>query len=162
MLLGFTPATCIWDWDASLNRLRETPYGSRKNPKAGRSPTYHLSTADINSHLPCRAHVVLCRVLEKSLTERLVRSTAWARKVYGIASVNQTWPHCDNQMGKAKSKPLAARLCRDTAWARHELAFRLQIHNHSMISIYRFSTAKVVIRSFSILRYMCTCCLLVK
>ena len=35
------------------------------------------------------------------------------------ASVNQTWPHCVNQMGKTQSKPLAARHGRGTAWARH-------------------------------------------
>ena len=31
-----------------------------------------------NSHLSCRAHAVLCRGLEKSLSERHGRSTAWA------------------------------------------------------------------------------------
>ena len=45
----------------------------------------------------------------------------------GMASVNQTWPHCVNQMGKTQSKPLVAHHGRRTAWARHamcELAFR--------------------------------------
>ena len=37
----------------------------------------------------------------------------------GIASVNQTRPHCVNQMGKTHSKHLAARHGRGTAWARH-------------------------------------------
>ena len=37
----------------------------------------------------------------------------------GITSVNQTRPHCVNQMGKTHSKPLAARHGRGTAWARH-------------------------------------------
>jgi hypothetical protein len=32
---------------------------------------------------------------------------AW--HVRGMASVNQTWLHCVNQMGKTHSKPLAAR-----------------------------------------------------
>ena len=36
-----------------------------------------------------------------------------------MASVNQTRPHCVNQMGKAYSKPLAARHGRGTAWVRH-------------------------------------------
>ena len=36
-----------------------------------------------------------------------------------MASVNQTRPHCVNQMGKTHSKPLAARHGRGTAWARH-------------------------------------------
>jgi hypothetical protein len=38
---------------------------------------------------------------------------------HGMASVNQTRPHCVNQMGKTHSKPLAARHCRETAWAQH-------------------------------------------
>ena len=48
-----------------------------------------------------------------------------------MASVNQTRPHCVNQMGKTHSKPLAARTARHsrgTAWARHamcESALRL-------------------------------------
>ena len=36
-----------------------------------------------------------------------------------MASVNQTRPHCVNQMGKTHSKPLAARRGRGTVWARH-------------------------------------------
>ena len=39
----------------------------------------------------------------------------------GMASVNQTRPHCVNQMGKTHSKPLAARHGRRTAWARHAM-----------------------------------------
>jgi len=38
-----------------------------------------------------------------------------------MASVNQTRPHCVNQMGKTLSKPLAARHGRGTAWARHAM-----------------------------------------
>ena len=41
-----------------------------------------------------------------------------------MASVNQTRPHCVNQMGKTHSKPLAARTARHsrgTAWARHAM-----------------------------------------
>ena len=38
---------------------------------------------------------------------------------HGMESVNQTWPHCVNQMGKTNSKPLAAWHGRGTAWARH-------------------------------------------
>ena len=40
---------------------------------------------------------------------------------HGMASVNQTRPHCVNQMGKTHSKPLAARHGRGTAWARHAM-----------------------------------------
>jgi hypothetical protein len=39
----------------------------------------------------------------------------------GMASVNQTEPHCVNQMGKTHSKPLVARQGRGTAWARHAM-----------------------------------------
>jgi hypothetical protein len=39
----------------------------------------------------------------------------------GMTSVNQTRPHCVNQMGKTISKPLAARHGRGTAWARHAM-----------------------------------------
>ena len=40
---------------------------------------------------------------------------------HGMASVNQTRPHCVNQMGKTHSKPLAARNGRGTAWAQHAM-----------------------------------------
>ena len=38
---------------------------------------------------------------------------------HGMASVNQTRPHCVNQMEKTHSKPLAARHGNGTTWARH-------------------------------------------
>ena len=38
---------------------------------------------------------------------------------HGMTSVNQTRPHCVNQMGKTHSKPLAAQHGRGMAWARH-------------------------------------------
>ena len=38
-----------------------------------------------------------------------------------MASVNQTRPHCVNQLGKTHSKHLAARRGRGTAWARHAM-----------------------------------------
>jgi len=54
----------------------------------------------------------------------------------GMAIVNQTRPHCVNQMGKTHSKPLAARHGRGTAWARHamcESAFKVtRLHNSSV------------------------------
>jgi hypothetical protein len=40
---------------------------------------------------------------------------------HGMASVNQTRPHCVNQMGNTHSKTLAARHGRGTAWARHAM-----------------------------------------
>jgi len=48
-----------------------------------------------------------------------LRRTAWSE--HGMASVNQTRPHCVNQMGKTNSKPLAARHGRGTAWARYAM-----------------------------------------
>ena len=42
-----------------------------------------------------------------------LRRTAWSE--HGMASVNQTRPHCVNQMGKTHSKPLAVRYGRGTA-----------------------------------------------
>ena len=61
-----------------------------------------------------RETAMLCRDLEKN---GMVR--AWHGR--GMASVNQTRPHCVNQMGKIHSKPLAARHGRGTAWARHAM-----------------------------------------
>jgi len=49
----------------------------------------------------------------------VLRRTAWSEHGRGMASVNQTHPHCVNQMGKTYSKPLAARHGRGTAWTRH-------------------------------------------
>ena len=53
---------------------------------------------------------------------------------YGMASVNQTWPHSVNQMGKTHSKPLAARHGRGTAWARHghDMGTAWAWHGHGM------------------------------
>jgi len=47
-----------------------------------------------------------------------------------MASVNQTWPRCVNQMRKTHSKHLVARHGKGTAWALHamcESAFRVLI-----------------------------------
>jgi len=57
---------------------------------------------------------VLCRGLEKN---GMIR--AWDGHV--MASVNQTRPHCVNQMGNTHSKALSARHGRGTAWARHSV-----------------------------------------
>jgi len=48
-----------------------------------------------------------------------LRRTAWSE--HGMASVNQTQPHCVNQMGKTQYKPLATRHGRRTACARHAM-----------------------------------------
>jgi hypothetical protein len=57
----------------------------------------------------CHVHAVLCRGLEKSLSERHGHGMARARHVCGMARVTHTRPHCVNQMGKTRSNPLAAR-----------------------------------------------------
>ena len=44
---------------------------------------------------------------------------AWARHGHGMASVNQTRPHCVTQMGKTHSKPLTAWNDRGTSWTQH-------------------------------------------
>jgi hypothetical protein len=72
------------------------------------------------SRRPCCA--VLCCGLEKN-------GMVGVWHGHGMASVNQTRPHCVNQMGKTHSKLFAARKGRGTAWARHamcELALREQ------------------------------------
>jgi hypothetical protein len=112
-LFGFTLTTCTWDRYASDNNLRGTPRGSRKKPNVGRSPTDRLST------------VVLCHGHEKN-------GMVGAGHGRGMANVNQTWPHCVNQMGKTHSNPLAARHGRGTAWARHamcESAFTMLLNS---------------------------------
>ena len=53
---------------------------------------------------------VLCCGLEKN-----GMVGAW----HGMASLNQTRPHCVNQMGKTHSKPWATWHGRGTAWPRH-------------------------------------------
>jgi hypothetical protein len=55
---------------------------------------------------------VLCRGLEK-------KDMVGAWHGHGMASVNQTRPHCVNQMGKTNNTPLAARYGRGTARERH-------------------------------------------
>jgi hypothetical protein len=84
----------LTDRYASNNNLRGTPLGSRKKPKADSSPTYCLWTVGANSHMTCHAHAVLCRGLEKSLSEPQGRCIAWARHGRGMERVNQTRPHC--------------------------------------------------------------------
>jgi hypothetical protein len=38
-----------------------------------------------------------------------------------MACVNQTRPHCVNQLGKTQSKPLVERHGMGTAWERHDI-----------------------------------------
>jgi hypothetical protein len=69
----------------------------RSRTRAGRPQT--VSVRPILIHT-CHAHASLCRGIEKSLSERHGR---------GMAYVNQTRPHCVNQMRKTQSRPLEAR-----------------------------------------------------
>ena len=55
-----------------------------------------------------------------------------------MASVNQTRPHCVNQMGKTHSKILAVRHGRGTAWSRH---------GHSMLCVNRPEVRLLIVTS---------------
>jgi hypothetical protein len=66
--------------------------------------------------MPLRENAAVCRVLEKSLSERQGRGMAPARHGRSMECMNQTRPHSVNQMGKTQSKPSAARYGRGTAW----------------------------------------------
>jgi hypothetical protein len=57
----------------------------------------------------CRAPAVLCRGLEKSLSERHGRCNVRAQHGYDMSCVNQIRLNCVNKMGKTQSKHLAAR-----------------------------------------------------
>jgi hypothetical protein len=48
----------------------------------------------------CHAHAALCRDIAKLLSERYGHGAARAWYGRGMACVNQTRPHCVNQMGK--------------------------------------------------------------
>ena len=73
----------------------------------------------------CRPHAMLW---PWPSYERHGQSVAWGQHEHGIASVNQTWLHCVNQMGKTHSKPLAA-------W--HGRGTTLTQHGHGMLCVNR-------------------------
>ena len=86
-------------------RLIITSWNSAWQPEedeSGQLDHNHLST------------VMLCRGLEKS-------GMIGAKHGHGMTSVNQTRPHCVNQMGKTHSKLLAARHGTGMTWARHSM-----------------------------------------
>ena len=60
--------------------------------------------------MPCSDHAVLLNATAQHGRVVALRRTALSE--HGMAGVNQTRPHCVNQMGKAHSKPLSA-------WAMH-------------------------------------------
>jgi hypothetical protein len=78
------------------------PFSDSANP--GKSPTCLLWTAESSSHIPSRSHAVsmprLCRGHKRSLSERHIRGMAGERHGNVTAYVNQTRPHCVNQMGR--------------------------------------------------------------
>ena len=101
-----------------------------------------------DSHLPCHTHAMPrpCRssqghgIARPSFDGRAValRRTAWAC----MASVNQTRPHCVNQMRKTHSKHLVARHGRGTAWARYAMCesalndrFRHSLHTEKLVIV---------------------------
>jgi hypothetical protein len=64
-----------------------------------------------------------------ALRSRFQNGMVVARHGRGMACVNQTRPHCVNQMGKTQSKPLAARHGRGAAWERHGMCeLALSVH----------------------------------
>jgi hypothetical protein len=77
--------------------------------------TYHAVPMLFPCRLPAETLPRPFRGLEKSLSERHIRGIAGERHGNDMACVNQTRPHCVNQMGKTQSKPLAERHGRGTA-----------------------------------------------
>jgi hypothetical protein len=78
---------------------------------------------------PCHAPAMLCHGLEKSLAVQYGQSMAGAQHGHVMACVNQTQPHCVNEIGKTQTKPLATQHGQVVAWAQHgicQLAFKLQ------------------------------------
>ena len=71
--------------------------------------------------MPCSDHAVLLKATAQHDLEKKGMVRAW----HGcdMANVNQTQPHCVNQMVKTHSKTLAERHGRGmgTAWARHAM-----------------------------------------
>src|SRR5215510_2373132 len=85
--------------------LRNSPCG-----RSCRHPATNLPSLDGHT-MPSPCH------------EPAVKGIFVAWQVNGMVCVNQTRPHCVNQMGKTQSKPLAGRHGRGTvegnAWERH-------------------------------------------
>jgi hypothetical protein len=99
----------LTDWYASDN-LRGIPCGGRKKPNAGWSPTCRFWTADANSHMLCHAHAGSMPCCAVALRSRFQNGMVVAWHGRDMACVNQTRPHCVNQMGKT-TKTLGG-----TAW----------------------------------------------
>ena len=67
-----------------------------------------MDTQQLHSYNKKFAHYMFKMAVERRpCCAVALRRKAWSE--HGIASVNQTRPHCVNQIGKTRSKPLAAR-----------------------------------------------------
>jgi hypothetical protein len=79
------------------------------------------SPAVFDSHIPCRSHAILLRVYIVPFPFDLHSPAVFdshipCRSHAGMVCVNQTLPHCVNQIGKTQSKPLAERHEREQHW----------------------------------------------
>jgi hypothetical protein len=77
-----------------------------------------------DSHIACRSHAVPlpCRAAMGLECVFPTWFTQCGRVWFTLhIFMNQSRPHCVNQMGKTHSKPLEARHGRGTAWARHAM-----------------------------------------
>ena len=106
-----------WNTETQLQYLdnsNQNICGEESDTDKENREAHSLSSLKADSHIACRAHAVPlpCRGLEKN---GMVRS--WRGR--GMARVNQTRPHCVNQIGMTHSKPLATRHGRGKAWARY-------------------------------------------
>jgi hypothetical protein len=98
MVFVFTLVTCIWDWYASDNNFVELRMAAERSRARAGTPQ---------------------AVSRRPYCAAALRRTAWSD--HGMASVNQTWLHCVNQMGKTHSKPSVAQHGRGTAWVQHAM-----------------------------------------
>ena len=82
-----------------------------------------------------------------------LRRTAWSE--HGMASVNQTRPHCVNQMGNTHSKPLASRHDRGMAWSRHGrgMGAAWARHGNGMLCVNWPYGGHTLVQLFEALRY---------
>ena len=95
---------------------------------AGGSRTWAGSPQAVSQRLCCAV------ALRRTACSEHGMGTAWVC----MASVNQTWPHCVNQMGKTHCKPLVAQHGRGTAWVRYamcESALRVLISYINVVFI---------------------------
>jgi hypothetical protein len=91
----------LTDRYASNNNLRGTPCGSQKKPNACKSPTSSLDGRCYFTHaMPCPSHAHAV-ALRSCFQDGMIM--AWHK--HGMACVNQTQPHCVNQMERHNLNP---------------------------------------------------------